>query len=110
MSAAGNSPGLTAGGARYISQRQAFPETGKPCLLQRLLGYTLSRCEMTTARRQAYIVSDDQILGGQPMIRGMRTPVRAIVETWRLGVAAEDPQLLASFESRTGLRWLELLQ
>ncbi len=27
---------------------------------------------------------------GQKIIRGTRTPVRAIVETWRLGVAAEE--------------------
>ena len=45
---------------------------------------------MATATGHAYIVSDDQILGGEPIIRGTRTPVRAIVETWRLGVAAEE--------------------
>jgi len=44
---------------------------------------------MTTATQHRYIVSDDQILGGEPIVRGTRTPVRAIVETWRLGVAAE---------------------
>ncbi len=32
----------------------------------------------TTAH--AYIVTDDQILAGEPIIRGTRTPVRAIVE------------------------------
>ena len=45
---------------------------------------------MTTATGHPYIVSDDQILGGEPIIRGARTPVRAIVETWRMGVAAEE--------------------
>ena len=45
---------------------------------------------MTTATGHPYIVNDDQILGGEPIIRGTRTPVRAIVETWRLGVAAEE--------------------
>ncbi|PYV17178.1 MAG: DUF433 domain-containing protein [Acidobacteria bacterium] len=45
---------------------------------------------MTTATGHPYIVSDDQILGGEPIIRGTRTPVRAIVETWRMGVAAEE--------------------
>jgi len=50
---------------------------------------------MTTATQHRYIVSDDTILGGEPIIRGTRTPVRAIVETWRLGVAAEAiPQSL----------------
>ncbi len=38
----------------------------------------------------AYIVTDDQILGGEPIIKGTRTPVRAIVELWRLGVAPEE--------------------
>ncbi len=42
----------------------------------------------TTAH--AYIVTDDHILGGEPIISGTRTPVRAIVELWRLGVAPEE--------------------
>lgn len=29
---------------------------------------------------QFYVVTDEQILGGEPIIRGTRTPVRAIVE------------------------------
>ncbi len=37
-----------------------------------------------------YIVKDDEILGGEPIIKGTRTPVRAIVETWRIGVAPEE--------------------
>jgi uncharacterized protein (DUF433 family) len=45
---------------------------------------------MTTATAHPYVVNDDQILSGEPIIRGTRTPVRAIVETWRLGVAAEE--------------------
>ena len=36
-----------------------------------------------------YIVTDDQILGGEPIIDGTRTPVRAIVELWRQGIAPE---------------------
>lgn len=45
---------------------------------------------MTTATEHAYIVSDDRILGGEPIIKGTRTPVRAIVELWRLGVTPEE--------------------
>lgn len=45
---------------------------------------------MTTATMHPYIVSDDQILSGEPIIRGTRTPVRAIVENWRLGTAPEE--------------------
>jgi uncharacterized protein (DUF433 family) len=41
-----------------------------------------------TAHR--YIVTDDRILGGEPIISGTRTPVRAIVELWRQGFAPES--------------------
>lgn len=41
----------------------------------------------STAHR--YIVTDDAILGGEPIIAGTRTPVRAIVEMWRLGISPE---------------------
>ncbi|GAP97268.1 DUF433 domain-containing protein [Leptolyngbya sp. NIES-2104] len=37
-----------------------------------------------------YIVRDEQILNSEPIITGTRTPVRAIVETWRMGVAPEE--------------------
>ena len=36
-----------------------------------------------------YIVTDDQILHGEPIVVGTRTPVRAIVELWRQGIAPE---------------------
>ena len=45
---------------------------------------------MTTATEHLYIVTDDRILGGEPIIKGTRTPVRAIVELWRQGVAPEE--------------------
>jgi uncharacterized protein (DUF433 family) len=41
----------------------------------------------TTAHR--YIVTDDQTLSGEPIVIGTRTPVRAIVEMWRQGLAPE---------------------
>lgn len=44
---------------------------------------------MTTTRHR-YIVHDPRILRGEPIIEGTRTPVRAVVETWRLGVSAEE--------------------
>ena len=37
-----------------------------------------------------YIVSNDEILGGEPIIDGTRTPVRAVVELWRMGAAPES--------------------
>lgn len=44
---------------------------------------------MVQATEHLYIVRDDGILSGEPIIKGTRTPVRAIVETWRLGISPE---------------------
>lgn len=50
---------------------------------------------MVQATEHIYIVRDDAILGGEPIIRETPTPVRAIVESWRMGVAPEEiPQAL----------------
>ncbi len=45
---------------------------------------------MKVATEHRYIERDDDILGGEPIVRGTRTSVRAIVELWRLGVAPEE--------------------
>lgn len=45
---------------------------------------------MRTERRNSYIVTDEKLLDGEPIIRGTKTPVRAIVEMWRLGIAPEE--------------------
>jgi len=45
---------------------------------------------MTTATEHLYVVTDDQILGGEPIIKGTRTPIRAIVEIYRLGTTPEE--------------------
>ena len=45
---------------------------------------------MVQATEHFYIVRDDAILGGEPIIRGTRTPVRAVVENWRIGIAPEE--------------------
>jgi len=37
-----------------------------------------------------YVVKDDEILHGEPIIRGTRVSVRAIVELWRLGITPEE--------------------
>src|SRR5919199_6857972 len=50
----------------------------------------MGKNSMTTATEHYYIVTDDQILSGEPIIKDTRTPVRAIVEMWRLGVAPEE--------------------
>ncbi len=45
---------------------------------------------MTVLTEHRYVVRNDQILNGEPIIAGTRTPVRAIVEVWRLGVPPEE--------------------
>ena len=45
---------------------------------------------MPTATEHLYVVMDERILSGEPIIKGTRTPVRAIVEMWRMGVTPEE--------------------
>ncbi len=55
-------------------------DCGREDIINAIMATTLNR----------YIVRDDSILGGEPIIIGTRTPVRAIVELWRLGVPPEQ--------------------
>jgi len=48
---------------------------------------TLTTDTMTAWR---YVTSDPALLHGEPIIRGTKTPVRAIVELWRLGTLPEE--------------------
>jgi len=45
---------------------------------------------MVQTTEYIYVVRDNEILQGEPIIRGTRTPVRAIVETWRMGITPEE--------------------
>jgi uncharacterized protein (DUF433 family) len=45
---------------------------------------------VTVGTEHRYIVRDNDILGGEPIIAGTRVPVRAVLELWRLGVAPEE--------------------
>jgi uncharacterized protein (DUF433 family) len=40
--------------------------------------------------RSCYVARNSEILGGEPIIEGTRTSVRAIVGLWRLGVMPEE--------------------
>jgi uncharacterized protein (DUF433 family) len=44
---------------------------------------------MATQTEHPHIVKDERILSGEPIIKGTRTPVRAVFENWRLGYAPE---------------------
>ncbi len=37
-----------------------------------------------------YVTSNPEILGGEPIIIGTRTSIRAIVSLWRLGIMPEE--------------------
>jgi uncharacterized protein (DUF433 family) len=45
---------------------------------------------MSAVIEHCYVTTDHNILGGEPIIKCTRTPVRAIVELWRLGLAPEQ--------------------
>ncbi len=44
---------------------------------------------MLNTTEHAYIITDDRILSGEPIVKGTRTPVRAIVELYRQGIPPE---------------------
>ncbi|GAB4463634.1 MAG: hypothetical protein Kow0070_24450 [Anaerolineales bacterium] len=37
-----------------------------------------------------YVESVPDVLGGEPVVKGTRTPVRAIVERWKIGESVEE--------------------
>ena len=45
---------------------------------------------MVQVTQHRYIICDSSVLNGEPIIEGSRTSVRAIVETWRMGIAPEE--------------------
>ena len=45
---------------------------------------------MTLKTISRYVTREPQILSGEPIIAQRRTPVRAIVENWRLGIRPEE--------------------
>ena len=50
---------------------------------------------MEKTTEHCHIVRNDEILSNEPIIKDTRTPVRAILEMWRIGVSPEEiPQRL----------------
>ena len=50
---------------------------------------------MAVILEHPYVTTNTQLLGGEPIIRGTKTTVRAVVELWRLGILPEEiPQHL----------------
>ena len=45
---------------------------------------------MSVIIKHPYVVKDKKIVGGEPIIKGTRTPVRAVVEWWKFGATPEE--------------------
>lgn len=45
---------------------------------------------MVIATEHPYIVKNTKTLGGEPLLKGTRTPVRAVIELWKWGNTPED--------------------
>ena len=45
---------------------------------------------MVIATEHPYIIKNSKILGGEPVLKGTRTPVRSIVELWKWGSSPEE--------------------
>lgn len=45
---------------------------------------------MITATEHPYIICNNEILEGEPVVKGTRTPVRAIVEWWKFGASPDE--------------------
>ena len=45
---------------------------------------------MAVIIEHGYITTNEKILGGEPIVKNTRTPVRAVVELWRLGISPEE--------------------
>jgi uncharacterized protein (DUF433 family) len=45
---------------------------------------------MIVGTEHPYIIRNKEILEGEPVIKGTRTPVRAIVEWWKFGASPEE--------------------
>lgn len=45
---------------------------------------------MFTETSSRYVTRNSEILGGEPIITGTRTSIRAIVGLWRLGITPEE--------------------
>jgi len=68
---------------RVIESYLSLAKMGSAFFQERLNPMTLN----TFSR---YVTRNNEILGGEPIIEGTRTSVRAIVGLWRLGVMPEE--------------------
>lgn len=60
---------------------------------------------MVQTTEHCHIVKNDEILSNEPIIKGTRTPVRSIVEMWRIGVSPEGIPLMRPMRGENRL-WM----
>jgi uncharacterized protein (DUF433 family) len=58
--------------------------------LQSLLSAQLASMTVGMSTEHPYVTRVDTILSGEPIIKGTRTPVRAVAEHWKFGDAPEE--------------------
>jgi uncharacterized protein (DUF433 family) len=75
---------------QVIAGRLSRLENDLRQLLSDLAGAQVAPGSSQTAGDHPYVTSAATILGGEPIIKGTRTPVRAVVEHWRFGDAPEE--------------------
>jgi uncharacterized protein (DUF433 family) len=52
---------------------------------------------MSILSTSRYVTRNPEILSGEPIIVGTRTPVRAIIELWRSGIQSEEIPVQLSY-------------
>ena len=70
--------------------RQLDVLQGQLAQLQRLVASQSSSAAAGAPTDHPHITQSESILGGEPIIKGTRTPVRAIVEHWKFGDSPEE--------------------
>jgi uncharacterized protein (DUF433 family) len=75
---------------QVIAGRLSRLENDLRQLLSDLAGAQVAPGYSAAAGDHPYVASVATILGGEPIIKGTRTPVRAVVEHWRFGDAPEE--------------------
>ena len=58
--------------------------------LQSMLSTQLASMTVGMSTEHPYVTRIDTILSGEPIIKGTRTPVRAVAEHWKFGDAPEE--------------------
>ncbi|MDC0833364.1 DUF433 domain-containing protein [Geitlerinema sp. CS-897] len=59
---------------------------------------------MSSETLSRYVTRNAEILGGEPIVTGTRTSVRAIVGLWRLGIMPEEILALPNLRCRINLK------